>query len=115
MEPLTADGQGFYSTSNNLFGNLKEDSTSAIYHTDNDKLMLAKQTGLSRSEFDDLDWSIEWLEPLGLDFESNDNDEDDSGDYSFAVLVPCYSPGCKEVEDSNNVLLRLKIDGRIGE
>jgi hypothetical protein len=46
------------------------------------------------------------LEPLGSDFESNDNDdEDDSGDHSFAVLVPCYSPGCKEVDGSNNVLL----------
>jgi hypothetical protein len=61
---------------------------------------------LSGSESDDSDWSIGWLEPLGSDFESNDNDdEDDSGDHSFAVLVPCYSPGCKEVEGSNNVLL----------
>ncbi|PNX55798.1 hypothetical protein L195_g049429 [Trifolium pratense] len=53
---------------------------------------------LSGSESDDSDWSIGWLEPLGFDFESNDNDEDDSGDDSFVVLVPCYSPGCKEVE-----------------
>ncbi|XP_045833366.1 uncharacterized protein LOC123924501 [Trifolium pratense] len=61
---------------------------------------------LSGFESDDSDWSIGWLEPLGSDFESNDNDDEDhSGDDSFAVLVPCYSPGCKEVEDSNNVLL----------
>ncbi|MCI80198.1 hypothetical protein A2U01_0101469, partial [Trifolium medium] len=41
--------------------------------------------------------------------ESNDNDdEDDSDDDSFAVLVPCYSPGCKEVEGSNNVLLKAR-------
>ncbi|PNX67416.1 hypothetical protein L195_g063507, partial [Trifolium pratense] len=40
---------------------------------------------------------------------SNDNDnEDDSGDDSFVVSVPCYSPGCKEVESSNNVLLKAQ-------
>ncbi|CAJ2670565.1 unnamed protein product [Trifolium pratense] len=49
--------------------------------------MLAKQTGLSRSEFDDLDWSIEWLEPLGLDFESNDNDDED--DSVFGSKYKC--------------------------
>ncbi|PNX89767.1 hypothetical protein L195_g045889 [Trifolium pratense] len=47
---------------------------------------------VSGSEFDDSDWSIDWLEPLDSDFESNDNDD---GDDSFAVSVPCYSPGCK--------------------
>lgn len=61
---------------------------------------------LSGSESDDSDWSIGWLEPLGSDFESNDDDDDeDSGGDSFAVLVPCYSPGCKEIEGSSNVLL----------
>ncbi|CAL5197200.1 unnamed protein product [Lathyrus oleraceus] len=62
---------------------------------------------LSGSESDDSDWSIGWLEPLGSDFESSDNDRDDdeSGADSFAVLVPCYTPGCKEVEGTNKVLL----------
>ncbi|CAK8561801.1 unnamed protein product [Lathyrus sativus] len=64
---------------------------------------------LSGSESDDSDWSIGWLEPLGSDFESSDNDhdhdDDESGGDSFAVLVPCYTPGCKEVEGTNNVLL----------
>ncbi|PNY08108.1 hypothetical protein L195_g004620 [Trifolium pratense] len=63
---------------------------------------------LSGYESDESDWSIGWLEPLGSDFESNDNDdEDDSSDNSFA-LVPCYSHGCKEVESSNNVLLKTE-------
>ncbi|KAK7361357.1 hypothetical protein VNO77_03411 [Canavalia gladiata] len=53
---------------------------------------------LSGSESDDSDWSIGWLEPLSSDFPSVDDD-------GFAVLVPCYTPGCKEVEASNNVLL----------
>ncbi|PNX87625.1 hypothetical protein L195_g043718 [Trifolium pratense] len=44
---------------------------------------------------------------LPFDFESNDNDDEgNSGDDSFAVLVSCYSPGCREVENSNNVLLK---------
>ena len=55
---------------------------------------------LSGSESDDSDWSIGWLEPLGSDFQSDDDDDD-----SFAVLVPCYRPGCKEVEGLNNVYL----------
>ncbi|GAU32793.1 hypothetical protein TSUD_152420 [Trifolium subterraneum] len=46
---------------------------------------------LSGSEPDYSNWSIGWLEPLGSDFESNDNDDD-----SFVVLVPCGSLGCKE-------------------
>ncbi|PNX61127.1 hypothetical protein L195_g052294, partial [Trifolium pratense] len=38
---------------------------------------------LSGYASDDSYWSIRWLEPLGSDFESNDNDdEDDSGDDS---------------------------------
>jgi hypothetical protein len=54
---------------------------------------------LSGSKSDDSNWSIGWLEALGYDFKSNDNnDEDDSDDDSFAVLVPCYSLGCNEVE-----------------
>ncbi|XP_068313313.1 uncharacterized protein, partial [Pyrus communis] len=57
---------------------------------------------LSGSESDDSDWSIGWLEPHGPGFQS----DDDKSDNSYAVLVPCYSPGCKEVvEDSNNELL----------
>ncbi|CAL0331549.1 unnamed protein product [Lupinus luteus] len=55
---------------------------------------------LSGSESDDSDWSIGWLEPHGSDFQS-----DDESDNSFAVLVPCYRPGCKEVEVSTNELL----------
>ncbi|CAI9111446.1 OLC1v1011668C1 [Oldenlandia corymbosa var. corymbosa] len=41
---------------------------------------------LSGSESDDSDWSIGWLEPHAPDFQS----DDDSGDDSFAVIVPCY-------------------------
>ncbi|MCH89250.1 hypothetical protein A2U01_0010144 [Trifolium medium] len=64
---------------------------------------------LSDSESDDSDWSIGWLELIGSDFEINDNDdEDDSSDDSFAILVPCYLPSCKEVESSNNVLLKAQ-------
>ncbi|KAJ7953520.1 Ribosomal RNA small subunit methyltransferase A [Quillaja saponaria] len=56
---------------------------------------------LSGSDSDDSDWSIGWLEPHGPDFQS-----DDESDNSFAVLVPCYSPGCKDVvESSDNELL----------
>ncbi|KAF7809391.1 uncharacterized protein G2W53_036134 [Senna tora] len=55
---------------------------------------------LSGSESDDSDWSIGWLEPHGSEFQS-----DDESDNSFAVLVPCYRPGCKEVESSNNEFL----------
>ncbi|MED6131825.1 hypothetical protein PIB30_013555 [Stylosanthes scabra] len=58
----------------------------------------------SDSDYDyDSDWSIGWLEPHGSDFQSSDVVDDDD---SFAVLVPCYKHGCKEVEEaSNNVLL----------
>jgi hypothetical protein len=58
---------------------------------------------LSGSESDDSDWSIGWLEPHGSDFQSDDDES--SSDSSFAVLVPCYRPGCKEVDGSNNQLL----------
>lgn len=51
---------------------------------------------LSESESDDSDWSIGWLEPHGLEFQN-----DDESDNSFAVLVPCYRHGCKEVVDSS--------------
>ncbi|KAB2597529.1 hypothetical protein D8674_000449 [Pyrus ussuriensis x Pyrus communis] len=53
---------------------------------------------LSGSESDDSDWSIGWLEPHGSGFQS----DDDESDNSFAVLVPCYTPGCKEVVDDSN-------------
>ncbi|EEF27460.1 conserved hypothetical protein [Ricinus communis] len=56
---------------------------------------------LSGSESDGPDWSIGWVEPHGLEFRSDDETDD-----GFAVLVPCYRPGCKElVENSNNQLL----------
>ena len=56
---------------------------------------------LSGSESDDSDWSIGWLEPHAPDFLS-----DDETDGNFAVLVPCYRHGCKElVEDPNDHLL----------
>jgi hypothetical protein len=48
--------------------------------------------GLSESDSDDSDWSIGWLEPHGPDFDS-----DAESDSSYAVLVPCYRPGCKQV------------------
>lgn len=56
---------------------------------------------LSGSESDDPDWSIGWVEPHGPGFRSNDETDD-----GFAVLVPCYRPGCKELmENSANQLL----------
>lgn len=58
---------------------------------------------LSGSESDDSDVSIGWLEPHGPGFQS-----DDESDNGFAVLVPCYSPSCKEVVGgSNNELLSV--------
>ncbi|XP_057448564.1 uncharacterized protein LOC130740081 [Lotus japonicus] len=53
---------------------------------------------LSDSESEGSDWSIGWLEPHGSDFQS----DDDESDGSFAVLVPCYRPGCKEVVEASN-------------
>ncbi|XWS45019.1 hypothetical protein CRYUN_Cryun15aG0100000 [Craigia yunnanensis] len=56
---------------------------------------------LSGYESDGPEWSIGWEEPHGPGFQGDD--EDDGG---FAVLVPCYRPGCKElVEGPNNRLL----------
>uniref|UniRef100_A0A2P2JC19 Uncharacterized protein MANES_13G100300 n=1 Tax=Rhizophora mucronata TaxID=61149 RepID=A0A2P2JC19_RHIMU len=56
---------------------------------------------LSGSESDGPDWSIGWMEPHGPDFRSDEEKDD-----GFAVLVPCYRPGSKElVESSNNKLL----------
>lgn len=56
---------------------------------------------LSGSESDGPDWSIGWVEPHGPDFRSDDETDD-----GFAVLVPCYRPGCKElVEGSTNQFL----------
>lgn len=58
---------------------------------------------LSGSESDDSEVSIGWMEPHGPGFQS-----DDESDNGFAVLVPCYSPGCKEVvEGPNNELLSV--------
>ncbi|MED6144064.1 hypothetical protein PIB30_012152 [Stylosanthes scabra] len=71
---------------------------------DDDDVVLVPSDGgvgcLSGSESDDSDWSIGWLEPHGSNFQSYE----DESDNSFAVLVPCYRPGCKEVEGSNNEL-----------
>ncbi|KAE8718530.1 Haloacid dehalogenase-like hydrolase superfamily protein isoform 1 [Hibiscus syriacus] len=56
---------------------------------------------LSGHESDGPEWSIGWEEPHGPGFQVND---DDGG--GFAVLVPCYKPGCKElVQGPNNHLL----------
>ncbi|KAL5556560.1 hypothetical protein UlMin_038796 [Ulmus minor] len=55
---------------------------------------------LSGSESDGSDVSIGWMEPHGNGFQTDDEDN------GFAVLVPCYSPGCKEVVvGSNNEIL----------
>uniref|UniRef100_A0A5B6ZX93 Uncharacterized protein n=1 Tax=Davidia involucrata TaxID=16924 RepID=A0A5B6ZX93_DAVIN len=55
---------------------------------------------LSGSESDDSDWSIGWLEPHAPDFQSDDEEADNS----FAVLVPCYRHDSKELleEGLNN-------------
>ncbi|XP_010254547.1 PREDICTED: uncharacterized protein LOC104595498 [Nelumbo nucifera] len=56
---------------------------------------------LSGSESDDSDWSIGWLEPHAPDFLS-----DDEAENSFAVLVPCYGRGRREmVDNSKNQIL----------
>ncbi|KAG8497372.1 hypothetical protein CXB51_008602 [Gossypium anomalum] len=55
---------------------------------------------LSGYESDGPEWSIGWEEPHGPGFHGEDDDD------GFAVLVPCYRPGCKElVESPNNQLL----------
>ncbi|KAL5559972.1 hypothetical protein UlMin_036183 [Ulmus minor] len=57
---------------------------------------------VSGSESDDSDWSIGWLEPHGPDFQSDDDDTDNS----FAVLVPCYGRGPDDmVDDSEDNIL----------
>ncbi|KAF6176417.1 hypothetical protein GIB67_039556 [Kingdonia uniflora] len=61
---------------------------------------------MSGSESDDSDWSIGWMEPHAPDFQSDDERES-----SFAVLVPCYGRGRKElVDDTKNQLF-----GAIGD
>ncbi|XP_065874931.1 uncharacterized protein [Euphorbia lathyris] len=53
------------------------------------------------SESDGPEWSIGWVEPHGIGFRNDDESDD-----GFAVLVPCYRSGCKELlENSNNQLL----------
>ncbi|KAL0423158.1 UNVERIFIED_CONTAM: hypothetical protein Sradi_0850600 [Sesamum radiatum] len=47
-----------------------------------------------RSESDDSDWSIGWLEPHAPDFQGGDEADD-----SFAVLVPCYRHNFQELEE----------------
>ncbi|GMI68711.1 Clavata complex interactor 2 [Hibiscus trionum] len=48
---------------------------------------------LSGYESEGPEWSIGWEEPHGSGF------QDDGG---FAVLVPCYKPGCKALVDGHN-------------
>ncbi|KAJ8774845.1 hypothetical protein K2173_018104 [Erythroxylum novogranatense] len=48
-----------------------------------------------RSESDDSDYSIGWLEPHGPEFQS-----DDDTNNSFAVLVPCYGRAHDNVLDN---------------
>ncbi|KAL2489784.1 uncharacterized protein Fot_43076 [Forsythia ovata] len=50
---------------------------------------------LSGSDSDGSDWSVGWLEPHGPGFQSDDNFDD-----SFAVLVPCYGHGRKDLVDN---------------
>ncbi|GMJ08699.1 Clavata complex interactor 2 [Hibiscus trionum] len=53
---------------------------------------------LSGYESDGPEWSIGWEEPHGPGFQADDG--------GFAVLVPCYKPGCKELlHGPNNQLL----------
>lgn len=69
---------------------------------ESDFVMVPSDGGsLSGLDSDGSDMSIGWMEPHGPGFQS-----DDESDNGFAVLVPCYSPGCKElVEDSDNAIL----------
>lgn len=53
---------------------------------------------LSGSESDESDWSIGWLEPHAPGFQS----DDEGGDDSFAVLVPCYRHDNKVLEEGPN-------------
>ncbi|KAK8511633.1 hypothetical protein V6N13_024260 [Hibiscus sabdariffa] len=52
---------------------------------------------LSGYESDGQEWSIGWEEPHGPGFQV---DGDDDG--GFAVLVPCYKPGCKQLLQGHN-------------
>lgn len=54
--------------------------------------------GLSGSESSDSDWSVGWMEPHAPDFQS----DDDEGDDSFAVLVPCYRHNLQGMEKEND-------------
>lgn len=67
-----------------------------------DFVMVSSDGGaLSGSESEESDMSIGWIEPHGPGFQT-----DDESDNGFAVLVPCYSPGCKElVGGSDNAIL----------
>ncbi|KAL4387472.1 hypothetical protein GQ457_09G011030 [Hibiscus cannabinus] len=69
-----------------------------------EKTKVVQSDGLILSGYDESDgpeWSIGWEEPHGPGFQADD--EEDGG---FAVVVPCYKPGCKElVEGPNNQLL----------
>ncbi|CAL9170130.1 uncharacterized protein LOC135593107 [Musa acuminata AAA Group] len=51
---------------------------------------------MSGSESDDSDWSIGWLEPHAPEFGTENDTE-----RSFAVLVPCYGRGRREVVDGS--------------
>ncbi|KAJ4966333.1 hypothetical protein NE237_018182 [Protea cynaroides] len=57
---------------------------------------------LSGSESDDSDWSIGWLEPHAPDFLSDDETEN-----SFAVLVPCYGRGRRELVEVHSPKTQL--------
>uniref|UniRef100_A0A7N1A488 Uncharacterized protein n=1 Tax=Kalanchoe fedtschenkoi TaxID=63787 RepID=A0A7N1A488_KALFE len=66
--------------------------------------------GISESESGELDWSIGWLESFSPEFQS-----DDENDGTYAVLVPCYKPGCMEVMEGpkppfGNVIKGLSCD-----
>ena len=64
-------------------------------------VVVVPSAGMSGYESDGPEWSIGWEEPHGPGFQGVG--EDDGG---FAVLVPCYRPGCKELVDGpNNQLL----------
>uniref|UniRef100_A0A7N0UZC2 Uncharacterized protein n=1 Tax=Kalanchoe fedtschenkoi TaxID=63787 RepID=A0A7N0UZC2_KALFE len=62
--------------------------------------------GISDSESGELDWSIGWLESFSPEFQS-----DDENDGSYAVLVPCYKPGCMVVMDGPKPPLENVIKG----
>lgn len=71
---------------------------------DCDFVMVSSDGGCSSgSESDGFDMSIGWIEPHDPGFQTGINNDDNG----FAVLVPCYSPGCKElVVGSNSDILK---------